>query len=206
VGARLTLMVLVDGPEGAACVDLGSGALVRTDLPRPERGGWRPFETVQVALADDPDGPDPTQPEAVVVGPGPTRTGRLRGRRARRILGPLLLPAGEQPLGFAASALPYWAVAGDRPSVALVRPDRGPAVARRHGEVVCRFGSGRMETELPVADPHALAAVARAPELRLAGTMLARALGHRPEYLVVMLSRPHQGRCYRVVAGLLPAA
>jgi hypothetical protein len=205
VGAKLSLMVLADSPEGCACVDLGSGALVRTELPTDPAGAWRPFEVIDVSLADDPD-PDPTQPEAVILDEPPVRHGRLRGRKARRTLAGLALPAGEQPLGFPGSAVPYWAVAGDRPSVAVVKPDRGPLLMRRHGEVMCRFGCGRMEAELPLADPRALAAVARASEQRLGGALLGRLLGYRPEYLVVMLSRPHDGRCYRVVTAVLPAA
>ena len=120
-GTNLGLMVLCDGPEGCAAVDVSSGALVR-------------------------------------------------GRYSA--------PAGSAP---------------QRP--ALVR-DRG------EGDVVCRFGWAGVELELPVADQPVRRAAG--PRSVLTGADLEQLLGFAPTLLVLALSDPQDGRCYKVVVGFLP--
>ena len=206
-GTTLSLMVLADGPEGCAAVDTGSGALVRAAYAGAPQAPLMPYDLVHAVLAEDPDGPDPTQPEAVtLVGP-PEVVGRLRGRRARRLIEPLLLPSGEQPLGFPGTAVPYWLAPRDRPSLAVLAPQRGPTILRRGGDtaLACRFRWRDTDQELPLADRLARRVIESAPWARLAGTGLARTLGFDPRHLVVALSRPQDGRCYKVVAGLLPS-
>jgi len=204
-GTTLSLMVLTDGPEGCAAVDVSSGALVRAGYPGSPGRPLLPFEVVKAVIAEDPDGPDPTQPEAVVLSAPPEPAGRIRGRQARRLLAPLVLPAGEAPFGFPGSAAPYWTVPGDRPSLALIAPDRPPVVQRRGDEsVTCRFGWGGADLELPVADRRVRHAMAGGEWPRLAGPSMREVLGYDPSLVVMALSAPQAGRCYKVVAGLLP--
>ena len=204
-GTTLSLLVLADGPEGCAAVDVSSGALVRGtysgDLERP----LQPFEIVRAVIGQDPDGPDPTQPEAVVFASAPNPAGRMRGRRVRRLLAPLVHPPEEQPFGFPGSAAPYWTVPGDRPSLALVPPQAAPIVeGRGDGPVRCRFAWSGTDHDLPVADRRLCQAVASGEWPRLAGAALAQVLGFDPALVVVALSAPQEGRCYKVVAGMLP--
>ena len=202
-GTTLSLLVLCDGPEGCAAVDVSSGALVRARYTGPADPPLVPFDLVRAVIGQDPDTPDPTQPEAVALEEAPQRVARLRRRRLRRLVDPVLLPAGEQLFGFAGSAAQYWTVPGDRPSLAVLAPQR-PALVRDRGQgdVVCRFGWGGVELELPVADqPVRRAAAARSV---LTGTELGQVLGFRPDLLVVALSDPQDGRCYKVVVGFLP--
>lgn len=203
-GAMLTLMVLADGPEGCATIDISSGALVRAAYPGRPDSPLGVYDLVRAPIAEDPDGPDPTQPEAVSLAAAPTSAGRLRGRQARRLIEPLLLPDGQEPLGFAGSAIPYWTVPGNRPSLALLRPQRPPVVQYRpSGRLVCRFGWRNVELELPVAEPRVAEAMA-AGWPRLGGKALDQVLGYGAAYLLVALSAPQSGRCYKVVAGFLP--
>jgi hypothetical protein len=53
-------------------------------------------------------------------------------------------------------------------------------------------------------DRRATDALDRARRDRLSGKDLEGALGFRPHYLVVVLSRPRDGHCYKTVAALLP--
>jgi hypothetical protein len=53
-------------------------------------------------------------------------------------------------------------------------------------------------------DRRAVIALERARRDRLSGKDLESALGFRPHYLVVVLSRPRDGHCYKTVAALLP--
>ncbi|HEX5266697.1 MAG TPA: hypothetical protein VFW24_07975 [Acidimicrobiales bacterium] len=202
-GTNLGLMVLCDGPEGCAAVDVSSGALVRGRYSAPAGSALAPFDLVRAVIAEDPDCPDPTQPEAVALAGPPERVGRLRRRQVRRLVAPLLLPAGEQPFGFPGSAAQYWTVPGDRPSLAVLAPQR-PALVRDRGEgdVVCRFGWAGVEVELPVADQPVRRAAG--PRSVLTGGDLEQLLGFAPTLLVLALSDPQDGRCYKVVVGFLP--
>jgi hypothetical protein len=201
-------MVLACTVEDTTAVDLHSGAIVRL---RVEWGDERepdlsPLDIVDVVWADDPERDDLAQPEAVTVTGVPSVLGAVKGRRARRVLRDVALPPQENLLGFPGSSAPYWEFRGMRPSVAVVVPSRGPVVFRRREDdtVWARFGWPRSDNWLPMEDRRAVAALHSARRDRLSGKDLEGALGFRPHYLVVVLSRPRDGHCYKTVAALLP--
>jgi hypothetical protein len=201
-------MVLACGVDDTTAVDLGTGALVRLRVTwgPDQEPDYAPYDVIDVAWAADPQRDDPAQPEALSVEGLPERVGALRGRRARRVLKQLVAPPEQHLLGFAGSAAPYWEFHGMRPSVALVVPSRGPLLFRRSADesVWARFGWPRSDNWLPVEDRRAVAALWAARRDRLAGKELAGALGFRPHFVVVTLSRPRDGHCYKTVAALLP--
>ena len=202
-------MVLACTTDDAPAVDLDTGALVRLRIDRDAQGdpGLAPFDVVDAVWAADPERDDLAQPEAVTVAGVPSPIGTLRGRRARQILKHLVVPAQPHLLGFPGSSAPYWEFGGMRPSLALVVPSRGPVLFRRSGEpetVWARFGWPRSDNWLPVEDMHAVTVLRARRRDRLSGKELASALGFRPHYLVVALSRPRDGYCYKTVAALLP--
>ena len=201
-------LVLACGREDTTVVDLGTGTVVRLRVDwgagrEPDLG---PFDVVEAQWAEDPQRDDLAQPEALTVEGVPVSVGRLHGRRARRVLKRLVAPPEQHLLGFAGSAAPYWEFHGMRPSVALVVPSRGPLLFRRRGDdsVWARFGWPRSDNWLPVEDRRAVAALWAARRDRLSGKELASALGFRPHYVLVTLSRPRDGHCYKTVAALLP--
>jgi hypothetical protein len=200
-------MVLACGEEDVAAVDLGSGALVRLRVESPEDTdpSLAPFDVVDATWAADLERDDLAQPEAISLEGGPEVVGALRGRRARRILRHLVAPAEQHLLGFPGASAPYWEFDGMRPSMALVVPSRGPVLFRREADdsVWARFGSPRSDNWLPVEDRRALAALWATRRDRLWGKELSRALGFRPYVLVVTLSRPRNGHCYKTVAAIL---
>jgi hypothetical protein len=57
---------------------------------------------------------------------------------------------------------------------------------------------------LPVEDRHAARALDAARRERLSGKSLAAALGFEPQYLLVTVSPPRDGHCYKVCAAILP--
>jgi len=202
-------MVLATTSEDTAAVDLDSGALVRlrTDPGRQLDAPVAPFDVVDVAWAADPERDDLAQPEAVTVAGVPSAVGTIGGRRARQLMRHLVVPTEQHLLGFPGSSAPYWEFGGMRPSLAVVVPSRGPLLFRRIEEpdtVWARFGWPRSDNWLPVEDPHAVATLGASRRDRLSGKDLANALGFRPHYLVVALSRPREGYCYKTVAALLP--
>ncbi len=196
--------------------DPGGGRLLVPEAPAPdgeaglrvdpEPGMLLPFDVVDATWADDPQRDDLAQPEAVSVSGQPLVVGRLRGRRARGLLKGLVAPPAQQLLGFAGSAAPYWEFHGMRPSVALVVPSRGPLLFRRRadGSVWTRFGWPRIDQWLPVEDRRAVACLWASGQDRLSGRALSTSLGFRPHYLLVAVSRPRQGHCYKTVTALLP--
>jgi hypothetical protein len=201
-------LVLAYGPEDIAAVELRSGAFVRlrVDGGMEEQDGLLAFDVVDATWAEDPQRDDLAQPEAVSLSGPPVLVGSLRGRRARRLLKSLVAPPAQHLLGFAGSAAPYWEFHGMRPSVALVAPSRGPLLFRRRGDdsVWARFGWPGSDHWLPVEDRRALACLWASGRDRLSGRGLTGALGFRPSYLLITVSRPRQGHCYKTVAALLP--
>ncbi|MDP9070568.1 MAG: hypothetical protein M3N68_04660 [Actinomycetota bacterium] len=180
-GAELELLVLAGAHRGCAAVDLGTGALVHAHWPEGVPP-LTPFTLARGRLADEQEDRDPVRPEAVALSTAPCPVGRIPGRRAERWLRPLLHPPGEHLLGFAGTATPYWALSGDRPSVALVSPASRPIVVGNR----CRFRWRNAVHTLPVL----ATALPFAPA--------------KPRRLLVSLSAPVAGHCYKVVAGLLP--
>lgn len=201
-------LVLACGTEDVPAIDLATGAVARLRVVwtagRPP--DLSPFDVVDAAIATDPERDDLAQPEAITVHGIPEVAGAMHGRRARTLLRKLLAPTDGHLLGFPGSSWPYWEFHGMRPSVALVAPTRGPIVFRRRADdsVWTRFGWPRSDIWLPVEDRRVIAALWAARRDRLAGKDLTRALGFRPHYLVVTVSRPRQGHCYKTVAAFLP--
>jgi len=200
--------VLAANAEDTTAVDLSSGAVLRLRVDWPE--GHEPdlaaFDVVEATLADDPQRDDLAQPEAASAVGLPRQVGTLRGRKVRRMLSRLAAVPDGPLLGFPGPAAPYWDFRGARPSVALVEPTRGPQLIKRHGDgsTWVRFGWERDDVWLPVEDRHAIRTLDAARRERLAGKDLAAALGFRPEYLLVTLTRPRDGHCYKVLSAILP--
>jgi hypothetical protein len=207
-GAELSVLVLASTPEDTAAVDLASGALIRLRVPWPQ--GHQPdlaaFDVVEVQLAEDPETDDLAQPEAATAAGLPRHVGTLRGRRVRRLLQALAASPDGPLLGFPGPSAPYWEFRGQRPSVALLVPSRGPQFIRRHheGSTWVRFGWDREDVWLPVESPEATRALDAARRDRLSGKALASALGFHPHYLLVGLTRPRHGYCVKVCTAVLP--
>lgn len=186
VGADVQLLVLAAGRQWCAAIDLSSGGLVSAEWTRPAPAPLHRLAVVSARFASGGQdlraaADDPMRPEAMaLVGP-PEVVGRMGRRRAERWVRPLLHPTGEPLLGFAGPAVPYWTLTGDRASVAVVAPSDRPVVAG--GE--CRFRWRNTTHVLPVLPT----ALADCPP--------------QPRHLIVALSPPRAGHCYKVVAGLL---
>jgi hypothetical protein len=201
-------MVLACGTDDTTAVDIASGAIVRLRIAwTDERGAdLSPFDVIEAAWAEDPERDDLAQPEALTVAGLPARVGTLRGRRARRVIRHLVAPEEPHLLGFPGTSAPYWEFHGMRPSVALVVPRRGPVLFRRaaDGTVWARFSAARSDNWLPVEDRRAVAALWSSRRDRLSGKDLSTALSFRPHFIVVALSRPRDGHCYKTVTAILP--
>ncbi|HEX7168244.1 MAG TPA: hypothetical protein VF230_14790 [Acidimicrobiales bacterium] len=208
---RARLLVLTVGHGSGAAVDLGTGALLRLHWPvgDDERGGERgkpalaPFDIVEVDARNDDGLPFPL--DSVVAAGEPVPCGRLTGRRAERLLRPLVHPVSQPLLGGPTPTVPYWTLRDDQPTIALVDPSAGPVVQRdARLSLRCRFRWRRLDHDLPLDDPTVEQRLSHPTCVELRGGTLARALGWRPHRLVVALAPPDEGLCQKVVAGLLP--
>ena len=181
-GVELTLMVLSVSNLGLAAVDLASGAVVRTGSHQLDGVALRPYDVVSARLATGPEPLDPTQPEAVALAEAPVPLRRLTARRAERWLRPLHHPEWSHLLGFAGPSIPFWALDGTRPSVAVL-PARGTAGMDDGGRLRCRFLWRTLVHDLPMAE--------------------SRGAPRETTRVVVALTSPLEGHCYKVVVGLL---
>jgi hypothetical protein len=207
-GSTLHLLVLASTLEDTTVVDLATRTVMRVRVPWPE--GHEPditvFDVVEVTLADDPERDDLAQPEATTAADLPRHVGTLKGRQLRKLLRRMVASPEGQLLGFPGPSAPYWEFRGFRPSVALIEPTRSPQLIRRRADssTWVRFGWDREDVWLPVEDRQAARALDAARRDRLSGKGLATALGFDPQYLLVTVSQPRDGHCYKVCAAILP--
>ncbi len=207
-GSTLHLLVLSSTLEDTTVVDLATRTVMRVRVPWPE--SYEPditaFDVVEVTLAADPERDDLAQPEATTAADLPRHVGTLRGRQLRKLLRRMVATPEGPLLGFPGPSAPYWEFRGFRPSVALIEPTRSPQLIRRQadGSTWVRFGWDRDDVWLPVEDRHAARALDAARRERLSGKSLATALGFNPQYLLVTVSPPREGHCYKVCAAVLP--
>lgn len=196
-GTTLRLMVVSTADRHCAGIDIASGALVRAWSERPVDPQLQPYDLVAVTVASDPDGiPDPAEPEAVVIAGCPALVGRVVGRRADRLMRPLLHPERAPLLGFHGPTVAFWERRPDQPSVAPAEP-KGPLMATfEDGAMWCHFlWDGRPQV-LACTDPRLAATLHR---LGKDATSL------RPgTRLVVALQPPVDGQCHKVVEALVP--
>ncbi|MFN2606469.1 MAG: hypothetical protein ABR511_01040 [Acidimicrobiales bacterium] len=204
-GAELRVLVLTADAGGCVGVDLDSGAFVRATYDG-DPGPLAPFDVVTGELARTADPPDASRPEAVLLAGPPRRTGAMPAKRAERFLQPLQHPRRRALLDVAGPAVPYWTLSGDRPSLTLVDVVAGLQVRPGAPGYVCRFGWQGARLHLPLADRRLTTRLDEVGWPRYSGRDLQALLGHRVRHLLVVLSPPNRGYCYKVVAGLLPGA
>ncbi len=200
-GATIDLAVLASGRRSTIGVDLASGAFVRSaEPPRPNLVA--PFTVVTgrtVATTID----RPEQPELLQFAHPLEPMERLRGRRAERLIKPLIHPRNRPLLGFHGPSAPWWDLENSG-SVALVEPERGPVIAMDDRGVRCHFAWADHRYDLPLEDVRLLARLDWLPNGPCRPNQLVGALGYVPTRLVIALGRPVRGYCPKVVAGLLP--
>ncbi|HWE65906.1 MAG TPA: hypothetical protein VG298_04620 [Acidimicrobiales bacterium] len=207
-GSTLHLLVLASTTEDTTVVDLATRTVMRVRVPWPDdhEPDIKAFDVVEVTLADDPERDDLAQPEATTAADLPRHVGTLKGRQLRKLLRRMVASPEGPLLGFPGPSAPYWEFRGFRPSVALIEPTRSPQLIRRQADrsTWVRFGWDRDDVWLPVEDAHAARALDAARRERLSGKGLANALGFDPQYLLVTVSQPRDGHCYKVCAAVLP--
>ncbi len=205
VGAEVRLVVLAQSDGELCAIDRASGAFVRVDLDGSEQPPLHRYDIVSAELSVADEIPDPARPEAARASAPLRPMGRLRGRRARRFMSSLVLPPGQALLGFPGPSTTYWDIGGTDPSLALIKAERGPQLILREDQTVrARFVWSGMEHQLPVSDPDLVEAMRSSQRTRLASPQLDEALGFKTAYLLVALSPPHEGHCYKTLAAALP--
>jgi hypothetical protein len=177
-GVELELLILAARRDGCTGVDLASGALVRATHPDASvLPALRPYDIACGAVGDGEA--DAAHPEAVVLAAPPEAVGRLHGRRAERYLRKLVHPRSQPLLGFPGPALPYWTLKGDGPTAALVEPESRPVIT---GDRRCVFRWRGFYQSLP---------------------FLGRRPADRGDRVLLELSSPYDGHCYKVVTAVL---
>ena len=201
IGARLDALVLGRLGSEIIGIDTASGAFVRISGEAAE--GVNVYDVVRTEVAGDDTLCSPYAPEAIEAARPLEPVGRPNRRRVERLLRPLLDPSAESLLGFAGPARPWWTLEADRPSVAVVTPTAGPMVQGDSREFRCRFAwRGRVQ-DLPLADAAVRDELLRRNWYQVGPDDLGAIIGGKPQRLLVVLGPPHEGHCYKVVAGIL---
>ena len=206
-GSTLHLLVLSSTREDTTVVDLATRTVMRVRVPWPEDHDpdIATFDVVEVTLAPDPERDDLAQPEATTVADLPRHVGTLRGRQLRKLLEEWWRPqtarfSASRPVG-PLLGVP-WLPSLGRVDRADPEPAADPPASGR--DDVGAFRLGPEDVWLPVEDRNAARALDAARRERLSGKSLATALGFEPQYLLVTVSPPRDGHCYKVCAAVLP--
>lgn len=176
---------------------MDSGALVRAWSPEPVDQRLAPYDLAEIIVASNPDlVPDPSEPEALVTSGPPLPVGRLGGRRAAKLIRPLLHPENTPLLGFHGPAVPFWERRPDHPSVAVAKTSGPLVVTVEAGAMWCHFVWSARPQVLACSDP------------RLAASLERLGRDHANlktgTYLVVALEPPVNGHCQKVIEAVVP--
>lgn len=200
-GAELRMLILASATTESIGIDLSTGGFVRAGHPATTEAN-KAFEVVAGEIAGSTEPPDDARPEALELTTPPRRIGRMSRRRATKRLTRLAHPRRVPLLGLTSDAVPYWTLAGDRPSVAIVELSQPPDICQEPTGLHCRFPWGPTDQLLPFtpeAETQLLAGIQRTRS-----GSFSRALGYRPTRLLVVLAPPVGGYCRKSVAALLP--
>jgi hypothetical protein len=204
-GDTIELLVLAMSDGELLGVDCASGSFVRAADP----GGppLRPYDVVRLSvLGGEPSVWSPHAPELVeTTSSVAAAVGSVPVRRAERWVRALVDPPGADLLGFRGPAVPFWTLRGERPSMAIVRPAALSIRPSAAAGYRCLLEWRGQPYDLPLRDDRLLALLDERGAWRASGDALAHLLGYRPERVLVALSAPVNGHCYKVAAGLLPA-
>jgi hypothetical protein len=201
-GSVLELLVLASGRRSCIGVDLDSGAFVRAIEP-VSRPLLQPFTVVRGRTVA-PLYERPEHPEIATFDRQLMPIGSISQRRAERFIRPLIHPKNRPLLGFFGPSTPWWEHETSGPSVAIVDIDRTLRANLTTGGLRARFVWNAGVQDLPLEDLRLLEQLDWVPKRANAGLPLAEMLGFKPQRLVMAISRPVNGYCAKVIAGLLP--
>ena len=198
-------LVLAAGASGMAAVDVANGALVRVSWNGRSDDTFAAYDLVSAPLAPfDQDAAVTFAPEAIALSGPPRKTGVMHGRAAERLVRGVVHPPRQPLFGFPGPTAPFWTLSGDRPSIAVIEPEMGPIVERERNGFRCRFRWRKLDHDLPLDDQSVGAALLHPCARTIGARTLGRMLGWEPHRLLVALTPPMAGHCYKVVAGILP--
>jgi len=207
-GSTMLAIVLGSSNSITTVMDVASRSIVRWRVPWPTGvdSDLRLFDLVRGELSFSTKRDDLAQPEALNLADLPVRLGTYRHKRLREWLEALKTPTEGHLFGFRGPSSPYWEFRGERPSVALITPERGPQVLRRDddGTTWVRFGWSGEDIWLFCDDPALIRMMETTRVSSLSGKDLATAIGYKPQYVLAALSDPVEGHCYKVCLGILP--
>ena len=207
-GSTMLAIVLGSSNSITTVMDVASRSIVRWRVPWPTGvdSDLRLFDLVRGELSFSTERDDLAQPEALNLADLPVRLGTYRHKRLREWLEALKTPTEGHLFGFRGPSSPYWEFRGERPSVALITPERGPQVLRRDddGTTWVRFGWSGEDIWLFCDDPALIRMMETTRVSSLSGKDLATAIGYKPQYVLAALSDPVEGHCYKVCLGILP--
>jgi hypothetical protein len=205
-GATLHVLVLAPSRELTYGVDLGSGAFVKMHHERPYRTEEAPrYGDVAVGqlAATDANPPEALPAEDVVL-QSPLRTvGRMKPRHIEKTLQPLHHLSGRPLFGCEGPALPMWSVGRTTNGVTLVEPESDLAVTVTERGTTVRFRWRNHTYQLPLEDHRVNRRLDWLPDSPATGRALARVIGFFPSRVLLSLTEPVNGYCYKTAVALL---
>jgi hypothetical protein len=202
-GSSVHVLVLAPSRTVTVGVDLGSGAFVRMMHEPPAEPKLAPrYGDVALGRVGTPSDTEvrPTEHINLMT---PLRTvGRMKSRQIEKTLTPLVHPTGKPLFGCEGPALPMWSL-GTVPVVGLIESESDLAVTVTNQGVAVRFGWRGYTYQLPLEDRRILRRLDWLPNSPVKGRALAEVVGFFPSRLLLGLSEPVNGYCYKTALAFL---
>jgi hypothetical protein len=202
-GSLIHVLILSPSRSVTVGVDLGSGAFVRMvhEAPKDSQNAPRYGDVAVGRLSSQDDGfalPN----EDVFLGQPLKTVGHMRPRQLEKTLQPLHHPDGKPLFGCEGPALPMWSV-NTVPAIALIEPKTDLAVTMTESGAAVRFGWRGYTYQMPLEDRRVLRRLDWLPNSPVGGRALAEVIGFFPNRLLLGLSEPVNGYCYKTAVALL---
>jgi hypothetical protein len=205
-GAAMHVLVLAPSQRLTYGVDLGSGAFVRMHHAAPTHRDTAPrYGDVAIGqIGEDPDAAAGAQPSEDTMLQVPLRrVGHMTPRQIDKTLAPLHHRTGRPLFGCEGPALPMWAVDQTTSGVSLIEPESDLAVTVTDQGTAVRFRWRAYTYQLPVDDSRVNKRLDWLPDSPVGGRALAHVMGFYPRRLLLALSEPSNGYCYKTAVALL---
>jgi hypothetical protein len=203
-GTLLHVLMLAPSRQVSIGVDLASRSFVRLFHPHPTDVRTAPrFGDVavgRVGLAAEDAHMD--SPEVVQMSTPLQAVGKMKPRQIERLLEPLQQQPGTPLFGCEGPAIPMWALPTTS-SITLIEPQHDISLQTGSSGVTASFRWRGYTYRLPVEDRRVLARLDWLPPQPVQGRPLAELIGFFPSRLLIGLTAPQHGYCYKAVSALM---
>jgi|GEM_PF-6013682 hypothetical protein len=199
---KANIVLLANKDKELFAIDLRSKALIRISIP--ECSFYIKPMTLATALNLEPLKeindffPDAYEAKDVIF-----YNYKLPNGKAKKLIAQYLAPQNNPLFGLRGQSIKFNTMSGNYPTIAIVEPNKGPFILST-SPIYLRFSLGVTTEVLMLANEY-LTNLFNSQKIKQWNLkVLSLKLGFKPKRLLVILDRPFEGYCTKIVVGFLP--